>query len=1592
MGALRRRAVPRPPLQRPQPLRGALRGRPRRRARGALLPGRLRQSLLLRTPELVAARTACSDYFLRLQRNVGEGRTILAFAPAEPQGMRVGSWRRHCSAATPPCSLTPTGSWFCCVTRPSWCACSSPRPGRPSPPPRSWGPADAVLRWRSGKGALSVSGFAGTALDGVCAAPVPAAESPKGALAGLQSARSAAEATPRDASPADPTALCGSAVADEADVLALPAVPTFGGALRPSDSELLLCLLTVPYIRIPLVLAFFADRDRTPALAFKEVQGVVDGALFEPGPFQREDAVAPPAYVPAGTRAHLATPCGLLLGELCSNPAPTLAAVGQLLDYTLERDSGGYAAAGTGLALYVLRLASRVEDHLSFLLDRGAARGCRGLPAAGEASAAAAEGRKTLRATLRGPLFRAVCRWCRKALRARDAAAACALHAHAALCFRSASEGEFTVPAVAALLSAQVLTSSFHPWGEDSPAPAWHSFPEAEVLDCFERQRRPLWRWLCAAAAPDRDAVAEAVARVATLTGDVSGSFSKVQKDAQRSWDALGGVLCADSGPAPAAAAEDVQGEGFEAWLRRRCGGSGTPSIDLNTGEYSPGGGRGDLRRLPRALAESPDLPAAVGQEQRPGLHCSEVSRAPRRLCVRLVGADCDAHIWDADDRPMHVEAGEPYDAAVAELNGLGWVPEVLEPLRAEVRALKQMELFLPVNAAAVASAPFVVLTGVYQDARGRQLKRVVVWSNPPCVHVFDVVEHGRRLYHRQRFTSDAVWSLHTPHAGSSEADATQEQRPLRYGAEWTLCCGSAALVTPPGPSVVLLRTRSRGAGSLQYLPPRLLLGLMPDALLDGYQFWQSVTTSALAGIPRRDDTGYRLEVELQPSDGDASATIRRIPIAGGGAPQRLVNLLDSRARVLSAVLRRLDNLSHVLCWADDDRVAAVELPRLGLSFVANSEGELCCVQHSGLALAGRHAVEGLLALFGGGTLLLRHTATGELHVAASAGAEPMLPGDQGALLTAVGARVISARRLRAADGGWIEAAAAGTVQGHGLRVGNVVVRFDNGSSADAVPGVDVAPAPDESRDGEDAPGGPTSPSGRSAGGSPLPRPGPAVVIASTSPVAPIPSPADAAVTDVERAALVESMVPPGLGKEAATAHREVLQGVVADMPARTVRERLLGGAAVRLPLPEPPRPQPAVAAVPAVSAPVADRGAEGSGPAPRRLALCVAEGKRLRRSWLEQLQGGRLLFRRGEPGWVSACGAGHYLFPIHPSGAFVSTPTLAAALYRGLCLALTGAHKELRALADSLADCATVTERQLWGRLTLALSRDPSPDAAACRLRLSVAMAPYGEAVPVPWDTRAELAAYVRLRGIVSAAVALPIEDELRLLEQHGPWDSEAAVENRLRSLRAAECVAAFDAARAGGGAEESSGDEGKDTCDSKDEVTFLYGETWEMPRCQLAAEPLHPDWADEAGAALAYARPRAQAMEGPDAAMYVDGLLAEGGPPFLLCYEVLTGSVRVDLGGGDDWHAVGGLLARLYCASGSTQQSNLLRAIDLNLAALARSVQEHRLGPAAGRRRLCGAARPAPRTGLPAAGSRRTVRPPWAVARPLLRDRRRT
>ena len=57
-------------------------------------------------------------------------------------------------------------------------------------------------------------------------------------------------------------------------MLHLKQLPSFDGALRPTESELLLQYLTVPYLRVPLLLRFFAEPSHVTALGSAKLQVV----------------------------------------------------------------------------------------------------------------------------------------------------------------------------------------------------------------------------------------------------------------------------------------------------------------------------------------------------------------------------------------------------------------------------------------------------------------------------------------------------------------------------------------------------------------------------------------------------------------------------------------------------------------------------------------------------------------------------------------------------------------------------------------------------------------------------------------------------------------------------------------------------------------------------------------------------------------------------------------------------------------------------------------------------------------------------------------------------------------------------------------------------------------------------------------------------------------------------------------------------------------------------------------------------------------------------------------------------------------------
>ena len=121
------------------------------------------------------------------------------------------------------------------------------------------------------------------------------------------------------------------------DILHIKNLPNFNSALGQRDSELLLSYLTVPYLRIPLLLTMFSTQDRIHSLRSKSLRDVLDSALFEPGrylPLSMDGKV--PEMVPSENPRLLATPYGLLVNELHRSPEPLLQSIVTLLKQAID--------------------------------------------------------------------------------------------------------------------------------------------------------------------------------------------------------------------------------------------------------------------------------------------------------------------------------------------------------------------------------------------------------------------------------------------------------------------------------------------------------------------------------------------------------------------------------------------------------------------------------------------------------------------------------------------------------------------------------------------------------------------------------------------------------------------------------------------------------------------------------------------------------------------------------------------------------------------------------------------------------------------------------------------------------------------------------------------------------------------------------------------------------------------------------------------------------------------------------------------------------------------------------------------------------
>lgn len=233
-------------------------------------------------------------------------------------------------------------------------------------------------------------------------------------------------------------------------------VPDYGGALSQQEARELASLLTAPFLRAPLALAFFAQRPGI--LVQPALRAVLSAALFEPlecdragaegggdarplaaastavprsAPDSLESALGPLATIPVQpeSRTALGHPFSALAAELVHAPGPVVHPLIALLRAVLlrcreaaSRDDG--RAQHTAVLLWAVRTAARVEGILAGVVT------CESSAAAVPGVPGPAAGLSELQSLLRGPVLEHIANCIGAAEATADVPVAAALHAH----------------------------------------------------------------------------------------------------------------------------------------------------------------------------------------------------------------------------------------------------------------------------------------------------------------------------------------------------------------------------------------------------------------------------------------------------------------------------------------------------------------------------------------------------------------------------------------------------------------------------------------------------------------------------------------------------------------------------------------------------------------------------------------------------------------------------------------------------------------------------------------------------------------------------------------------------------------------------------------------------------------------------------------------------------------------------------------------------------------------------------------------------------------------------------------------------------
>eukprot|EP01012_Entosiphon_sulcatum_P007139 TRINITY_DN13559_c0_g1_i1.p1 TRINITY_DN13559_c0_g1~~TRINITY_DN13559_c0_g1_i1.p1 ORF type:complete len:4669 (-),score=764.85 TRINITY_DN13559_c0_g1_i1:3029-17035(-) len=671
----------------------------------------------------------------------------------------------------------------------------------------------------------------------------------------------------------------------EDDLLHIKLLPSFNEVLGQRNSELLLSYLTAPYIRIPLVLNFFATEDRVSTLRQQPLRDLLDSVLFEPArilPASLEDKA--PKQVPSEDDSLLATSHGLLLNELEHSPQGVVEPLIRLLNLAVESDSGTVRNAPVvEVILYLLRTVARVENYIYFLIAHTTGRHpsisipLRGVVITPDVLQQLQHSYRELREFIEGSVTDMLESWIGEALQrclmnADDPLTSARsgwtqsidesvrllsrLHAHLLLLYRNVETPE--AKTASTLLSSFVFLTTRHTWNQNLL-----ELPETELYEVMQIQRRNLVRWLCAAQPSDLALVMDSIVRVATTTGKRVPSRHDVIHD----WSFVDGEGCLGRFTHADRCLPTGSLETSELVSTARSAGislfnaeipltaDGEHNVEINLQTLQLTFKTAHLKALDSVIAGDQDVVTVFSHAARGGglgtMQCATVENAMHREWIRLVGQDHDVQFWKTEDPRLALTDNDrefPDDLADSEQ----WVYQVFEPVRRQRYARPPWQppilFFLP-DQTLNADATCCFIVAVDPDT-GALMHEIYAFRYPQCVQIYEVVSYGRRFYRSLFYTTDARLCLQDMQPPFGDRNAPW--------AKWARHEAETNSIKTTTSAIILRHANASGNASgteEQFIPARFLRGLVPSALLDTHLFWQDDEDN-LRGYPLSEQDG----------------------------------------------------------------------------------------------------------------------------------------------------------------------------------------------------------------------------------------------------------------------------------------------------------------------------------------------------------------------------------------------------------------------------------------------------------------------------------------------------------------------------------------------------------------------------------------------------------------------------------------------------------------------------------------------------------------------------------------------------------------